>query len=85
MYPAHIYPRLPHLIYVLPLRPLYTLTQQEPKIDHAKTALGPTNAMQAAKQGAKEASRQQDLASKPRLPDITPTNWAVVIMLVKVK
>jgi hypothetical protein len=85
MYPAHIYPRKPHLIYVLPLQPLYTLTQQEPKIDHAKTALGPTNAMQAAKQGAKEASRQQDLTSKPRLPDITPTNWAVVNMLVKVK
>jgi hypothetical protein len=41
--------------------------------------------MQAAKQGAKEANRQQVLASKPQLPDITPTNWVVVNMLVKAK
>jgi hypothetical protein len=63
----------------------HTLTQQEPKIDHAKTVVGPVNAMQAVKLGAKETSRQQVLASKPWLSDITPTNWMVVNMLVKAK
>jgi hypothetical protein len=54
MSPAHIHTRQPHLTYVLPLWPLYTLTQQEPTIDHAKTVVGPQGFTQEPTKKGKE-------------------------------
>ena len=57
---------------MLPLWPLYTLTQQEPTIDHAKTVVGPQGFTQEpTKKGKENKSKQQPKAA---LQDITNTN-----------
>jgi hypothetical protein len=75
MSPAHIHTRQPHLTYVLPLWPLYTLTQQEPTIDHAKTVVGSPRFHSRTNQKRQRKQELQNTKSKqqPRatLQDIT--------------
>jgi hypothetical protein len=64
---------------------MYHMGMQDIQVNTAVTMLAQPDAMQDARRGAKEDTRQQLLASQHKIIDNTPNSWLATNQLVKAK